>query len=75
MQLGISDIALTMVVPWSLPDDLQDDTSEQKTVIERIFKEEVIFFKDCSEFIFTHIPKVFVIMQYALCVSLSWRIL
>lgn len=44
VQLGISDIALTMVVPWSLPDDLQDDTSEQKTIIERIFKEEVIFF-------------------------------
>lgn len=43
VQLGISDIALTMVVPWSLPDDLQDNTSEQKTIIERIFKEEVFF--------------------------------
>lgn len=41
LDLDISSMALTMVVPWSLPEDLQDDASEPRATIEKIFKDEV----------------------------------
>ncbi len=37
----ISSMGLTMVVPWSLPEELQDDVSELKATMEKIFKDKV----------------------------------
>lgn len=34
-------MALTMVVPWSLPEDLQADSSEPRAAIKKIFEDEV----------------------------------
>lgn len=39
--LDVSSVGLTMVVPWTMPEDLQDDASESKAAVERIFKDEV----------------------------------
>lgn len=41
LDFDISSMTLTMVVPWSLPEDLQDDASETRATIEKIFKYEV----------------------------------
>lgn len=41
LDFDISSMTLTMVVPWSLPEDLQDDASETRATVEKIFKDEV----------------------------------
>ncbi|XP_040886111.1 KRR1 small subunit processome component homolog isoform X2 [Toxotes jaculatrix] len=41
LQLDFSSMGLTMVVPWSLPEDLQDDASEPRTKMGKIFKDKL----------------------------------
>lgn len=41
LQLDLSDMGLTMVVPWSLPEELQDDESEPRSKMGRIVKDKV----------------------------------
>ncbi|XP_058479744.1 uncharacterized protein LOC131455897 isoform X1 [Solea solea] len=41
MDFVVSDMRLTMVVPWSLPEDLQDDMSEIQRKIAKIFKDKM----------------------------------
>lgn len=41
LELDISSLGLIVVVPWSLPEDLQDATSEPRTKIGKIFKDKV----------------------------------
>ncbi|XP_068163619.1 uncharacterized protein [Antennarius striatus] len=37
----ISSLGLTLVVPWSLPEDLQDELSEPRAVLEKIVKDKL----------------------------------
>lgn len=41
LDVDISSMALTMVVPWSLPEDLQADSMETRAAVKKIFKDEV----------------------------------
>lgn len=41
MQMDFVSTDLTLVVPWSLPDDLLNDMSEPRAQMERIFKDKV----------------------------------
>ncbi|XP_042259731.1 uncharacterized protein LOC121891067 isoform X1 [Thunnus maccoyii] len=41
LQLDISNMVLTMVVPWSLPKDLQDDVSEPRAKMGNIVKNKL----------------------------------
>lgn len=41
LQLDVSNMTLTMVVPWSLPEELQDDASEPRAKMGKIFKDKV----------------------------------
>ncbi|KAE8281605.1 hypothetical protein D5F01_LYC20596 [Larimichthys crocea] len=36
-----SSMTLTMVIPWSLPEDLQDDASEPRAAMGKIFKDKL----------------------------------
>ncbi|KAM7377904.1 hypothetical protein PAMA_013019 [Pampus argenteus] len=42
LQLDISSIALAMVVPWSLPEDLQDDMSEPRAEMVKIVQNKLL---------------------------------
>ncbi|XP_056223909.1 uromodulin-like 1 [Seriola aureovittata] len=41
LQLDLSSMGLTMVVPWSLPEDLLDDVSEPRARMGKIFKDKL----------------------------------
>ncbi|XP_074482405.1 uncharacterized protein LOC141762261 [Sebastes fasciatus] len=41
LQLDVSNMTLTMVVPWSLPEELQDDASEPRAKMGKIFKDKL----------------------------------
>ncbi|CAK6959968.1 uncharacterized protein LOC122975499 isoform X2 [Scomber scombrus] len=41
LQLDLSDMGLTMVVPWSLPEELEDDESEPRAKMGRIVKDKL----------------------------------
>lgn len=41
LQSDLSSSVLTVILPWSLPEDLQDDASEPRAKVEEIFKEQV----------------------------------
>ncbi|XP_071330885.1 uncharacterized protein [Trachinotus anak] len=41
LQLDLSSMGLTMVVPWSLPEDLLDDVSEPRAKMGKIFKDKL----------------------------------
>lgn len=41
LQVDSSSIGLTLVLPWSLPDDFQNDASEPRAKVEKMFKEKV----------------------------------
>lgn len=41
MQLDLSVMGLMMVVPWSLPEELQSDVSEPRAKMGKIFKDKV----------------------------------
>lgn len=41
LYLDISSTGLSMVVPWSLPEELQDDALEPGVTLRKIFKKEV----------------------------------
>nr|XP_033470436.1 uncharacterized protein LOC117249140 [Epinephelus lanceolatus] len=41
LQVNMSSIGLMMVVPWRLPEDLQDDISEPRVKIGKIFKDKL----------------------------------
>ncbi|XP_024857903.1 uncharacterized protein LOC108249374 [Kryptolebias marmoratus] len=40
-QLDFDNVALMMVVPWSLPEDVQDDSSESSSKMKQIFKNKL----------------------------------
>lgn len=42
LQFDFDNVGLTMVVPWSLPEDLQDDSSETRIKVKQVFKNEVM---------------------------------
>lgn len=41
LQLNFSRFGLTVVVPWSLPQDLQDNASEPRHTMKEIIREKV----------------------------------
>nr|XP_019955532.1 PREDICTED: uncharacterized protein LOC109637536 isoform X2 [Paralichthys olivaceus] len=41
LQLDFSGLGLVMVVPWSLPEDLEDEASEPRAKMEKIFKDKL----------------------------------
>lgn len=41
LQLNFSSFGLTVVVPWSLPQDLQEDASEPRHTMKKIIREKV----------------------------------
>lgn len=41
VQVDIVGMGLTLVLPWSLSEDLQDDMSEPRVKMEEIFKDKV----------------------------------
>lgn len=41
LQLNFSRFGLTVVVPWSLPQDLQEDASEPRHTMKKIIREKV----------------------------------
>ena len=41
MQFDISNMGLTLVVPWLLPDDVHDESSQLRASMEKIYKEKV----------------------------------
>ncbi|XP_041637324.1 uncharacterized protein LOC121505835 [Cheilinus undulatus] len=41
LQIDISGMGLTIVLPWSLPEDLQDDASEPRAKMGEIFKDRL----------------------------------
>ncbi|KAG8005767.1 KRR1 small subunit processome component-like protein, partial [Nibea albiflora] len=41
LELQFSSMTLTMVVPWSLPEELQDDASEPRAAMGKIFKDKL----------------------------------
>lgn len=47
LQSDLSSSGITVVLPWSLPDDLQDDSSEPRAEVEKIFKDKVGESVDC----------------------------
>lgn len=42
LQLDFDTVGLTMVVPWSLPEDLQDTSSESRIKVKQVFQNEVM---------------------------------
>lgn len=41
LQLNFSRFGLTVVVPWSLPQDLQEDASEPRQTMKKIIRDKV----------------------------------
>nr|XP_046235025.1 uncharacterized protein LOC124053678 [Scatophagus argus] len=41
LEFDISSMGLTMVVPWSVPEDLQDNALEPRAAMEKIFKDKL----------------------------------